>query len=108
MEEANRVRRDLRAHMMQVMGEGGVLMLPTAPGPPPTSEESPEVVTDIRARILRLTSIAGLTGFPQVNIPIGEIQGEGPIGLSIMGPPGSDRELLDISTKIDYILQRRR
>jgi amidase len=107
VEEANKIRSDLRAHMLEIMGEGGVLMLPTAPGPPPTSAESPEVVTDIRGRILRLTSIAGLTGFPQVSIPIGEVEGEGPIGLSLMGPPGSDKELLDMCTKVDRILQQR-
>ena len=96
---------ELRHKMTDLLGEDGLLMLPTTPGPPPTSQESPEVVTDLRARLLRLTSIAGLTGFPQVNIPVGEVEGEGPVGLSLMGPPGSDEELLAVCAKLARVLE---
>ena len=93
------LRERIRARVVEILGADGMLMLPTTPGPPPTSEESPEFVTDLRARLLRLTSISGLTGLPQVAMPI-DGGAEGPVGLSVMGPPGSDEALLELVEKM--------
>mmetsp|Transcript_2918 Transcript_2918/g.10027 ORF Transcript_2918/g.10027 Transcript_2918/m.10027 type:complete len:442 (-) Transcript_2918:318-1643(-) len=104
VEEKAATRESIRARLAEVLGRDGFLMLPTTPGPPPTSNESPEVVTDLRARLLRLTSIAGLSGFPQVSIPVARVEGEGPVGLSLLGPPGSDEELLRLAERVANVL----
>jgi amidase len=46
-----------------------------------------------RARAFALLSIAGLARLPQINLPFGTFDGC-PIGLSLIGPRGSDRALL--------------
>jgi amidase len=48
---------------------------------------------------LSLTSIAGLARLPQVSIPAGRVNGC-PVGLSLIGPPGSDRALLDLAVQL--------
>jgi amidase len=49
-----------------------------------------------RDRTLSLTSIAGLGRLPQVQIPAGLVEGAA-IGLSLIGPRGSDRALLRLA-----------
>ncbi|QDZ22024.1 amidase [Chloropicon primus] len=100
----NRMREGARRALTELLGEDGVVMLPTTPGPPPRRVSSPEVVTDLRARLLRLTSIAGLTGLPQVSVPVGRVRGKGPVGLSLLGPPDSDEDLLELAESLAEIL----
>jgi amidase len=45
---------------------------------------------------MRLTCIAGLSGLPQVSIPVGTVSGC-PIGLSFVGWAGGDEALLDLA-----------
>ena len=56
-------------------------------------------VTDFdafRARILDFTAYAGIAGAPQVTVPVGMADG-GPVGLSLIGAPGSDLALLELA-----------
>ena len=48
---------------------------------------------------MALTSIAGLSGLPQVSLPIGTVDGC-PIGLSFIGWPGADETLLDLALSL--------
>jgi amidase len=50
----------------------------------------------LRARITGLAVVGGLTGMPQVSIPGAEIDGL-PIGLSVIGRPGSDATLVAVA-----------
>ena len=43
-----------------------------------------------------LLCIAGLAGLPQISLPLATIDGL-PLGLSLVGPPGADRQLLALS-----------
>ncbi|WP_416898370.1 MAG: amidase family protein [Minwuia sp.] len=70
-----------------------MLLLPTAPGPAPIRDWDPKLLDDFRYRIIALTCIAGHAGLPQVTVPAG-LSGGAPVGLSLMGPHGSDRWLL--------------
>lgn len=83
--------------------ENSILMIPTASGPAPLRNLSVEEMVDFRSRTLALTSIAGLAGLPQVTIPIAT-QDDCPIGLSILGPRGSDEILLDLAIRLESIL----
>jgi amidase len=50
---------------------------------------------------MRLTCIAGLSGLPQVTLPVGSISGC-PIGLSFIGWHGADEALLDLAVKLAH------
>ncbi|MEC8793599.1 MAG: amidase family protein, partial [Pseudomonadota bacterium] len=46
-----------------------------------------------RTAALELLCPAGLAGLPQVSLPAGTVDGA-PVGLSLIGPPGGDGQLL--------------
>jgi amidase len=50
-------------------------------------------------RIIELTCIAGLTGHPQINLPLAD-HGGIPVGLSLIGPKGSDERLMAIALRL--------
>lgn len=70
-----------------------VLCIPTAPGIAPLASASADDLKEHRARVLGLTSLAGLSGFPQITMPLATLEGC-PLGLSLIGSPGSDMKLL--------------
>jgi amidase len=121
---AGRAREAVRRRLDLLLGEDGVLALPSAPGPAPLLRTPPERLDAWRRRLLSLTCVAGLAGLPQVSLPIGlavpedeeergedkGLEGEGeeappptlllPIGLSLIGPRGSDEALLAIAERL--------
>ena len=52
-----------------------------------------------RQRSLPLLCSAGLGGLPQISIPIADVGGV-PLGLSLIGPAGRDRALIDLAATI--------
>lgn len=74
--------------------------MPTAPGHAPAIDASPEEVDTIRTRTMRMNAIAGIAGLPQISLPLLH-DGTGPVGLSLIGPAGSDRALLDLAEALD-------
>jgi len=68
-----------------------VLVLPTVPhGPYPLAEGE-------RANDADLTSFASLAGCPAVSLPMGTLPDGLPIGLQLVGAPGSDLRLLELA-----------
>jgi amidase len=101
-EQAMRARdaqSQIRDRLRAVLGGNSVLFLPTAPGPAPKLDARGEEVELFRQRAQRLTSIAGLSGFPQITLPVLEREGA-PVGVSLLGPEGSDRQLLDLAAHL--------
>lgn len=97
---AARARREVMAsHMEALLGERAVLAIPTVPDIAPVREADPKATEDFRVRALTLLSIAGLARLPQVNLPQGELEGCS-IGLSLVGPRGSDMMLLALAAKL--------
>ena len=90
------VRDAVRARMAELLAHGGVLALPTAPFPAPKRTIRYDEIDAIRDRIIAGTCIAGMSGFPQINLPVARVDG-GPVGLSILGAAGTDRTLLEIA-----------
>ncbi len=87
------LRERVRRVLAERLGEDGLLALPTAPGPAPLLGLGGEEAEVYRAKVMQLSCIAGLSGFPQVTVPV--IREDGlPIGLSFIGGPGSDLKLL--------------
>lgn len=92
-------REVISEHVLNILSDDGILIIPTTPGPAPLLNTPPETLETWRANLLSLTCIGGLVGLPQVTIPIFLANGL-PVGLSLIGPRGSDEELLEASIQI--------
>lgn len=86
-------RADIRRRLIDLLGDDGLIVLPTAPGPAPLRNTTGEKLEDWRGKTLQLCCIAGLGGLPQVTLPWARIGGL-PIGLSVIAGPGRDVPLL--------------
>jgi amidase len=93
------IRDHITSMMTDLLGDDGVLLLPTSPGPAPVVNWDPKLLDDFRYRVIALTCIAGHAGLPQVTMPAGEADGA-PVGLSIIGPRGSDSWLLGLAQQL--------
>jgi amidase len=93
------VRGHVTERMTQLLGDDAVLCLPTTSGIAPRLNLPADELAEFRSRALSLLCIAGLARLPQINLPLGKLGGC-PLGLSIVGPYGSDSELLKLSTQL--------
>jgi amidase len=90
------MREEARGRLRSLLSPGTILCLPTTPFPAPKRGLSISDLAFPRERISALTCLGGLTGSPQVNLP-GAHVGGAPVGLSIVGPRGSDQELAAVA-----------
>jgi len=90
------VRDAARARMRKLLSPGTILCQPTTPFPAPLCGQSVSTLEPLRERITRLCCHGGLTGVPQVAIPGSAVDGL-PIGLSIIGGPGTDATLVAVA-----------
>jgi amidase len=97
--KANEVRRRARERTASIVKPGTILALPTSPSIAPLATSTAEELDLFRMRALRMTSTAGLSGLPQVTIPIGTVSGC-PAGLSFIGWRGGDEVLLKLAVKL--------
>lgn len=93
------VRAAFRADLADMLGEDGLLVLPTMPGAAPLKDTGFDDIQAYRERALRLLCLSGLAGFPQITLPLGRVDGA-PLGLSLIGPAGSDRALIRLARAI--------
>ena len=97
---AEEVRRiAFRAELLEMLGRDGFLVLPTVPGAAPLKSAPHQEMQAYRERALRLLCLSGLSGFPQITLPIGEVHGA-PFGVSLLGPPNSDIALIRLGRRI--------
>ena len=89
--------------MLQLLGGDGVLAVPSAPGPAPLFKLPASQQDDWRRALISLTCMAGLAGLPQVALPAGSVEGR-PVGLGLIGPPGSDEALLELAVGLAGVL----
>jgi amidase len=92
--EAQSGRQQRRERLHKALGDDTLLLLPPAPDIPPVLDAPAEEVQAARVRTLQLSSIASICGIPQISFPWIEREGA-PLGLSLAGPAGVDRQLLD-------------
>ena len=81
------------------MGDGGVIALPTVPSAAPLRGADAATFADFRAGALTLTCSSGLSGCPQITIPLGTVD-DAPLGLSLIAPRGRDRALITLARQI--------
>ena len=98
-EQALAYRQHLRQRVADLLGADGVIMLPTMPDCAPLIAQNEASLEDYRNRAIRLLCLAGLCGFPQISLPLAQSQGA-PLGLSLLGPAGSDRSLVSLAARI--------
>lgn len=98
-EPARARREEITTRMTALLRDDAVLALPTVPDIAPLREADPHATEDFRARALTLLCIAGLARLPQINLPLGRLNGC-PIGISLIGPRDSDMMLLGIARRI--------
>lgn len=97
--DARAFRERFRAQLADLLGDDGVLLLPTMPDVAPLASEPETGLEDYRNRAIRLLCSAGLSGFPQLTLPLARRDGA-PLGISLLGPAGSDRSLVRLAERI--------
>ena len=90
------MRAEARARLAWLVPPGAILCLPTTPFPAPRKGLPLATLDPLRARMSCLTAVGGLTGVPQVSLPGATVDGR-PVGLSIVGAPGSDAVLVAVA-----------
>ncbi len=93
LSEYEEERELIKDQLSELLNKNGLLVLPTTPGEAPKRNLSVEKMEQYRSKTMKLTCIAGLSGFPQVTIPLIKENGI-PIGLSFIANHHSDLKLL--------------
>jgi amidase len=90
---------DLRAWIRARIPPGSILVLPTVSDVAPPRDLPRDSTRQFTIPTLTLLSIAVLGGLPQVSVPAARVDGL-PVGLSLVGVPGADEQLLEIAGKL--------
>lgn len=94
------VRRELLTQRLAaLLGDDGVIAVPTAHDLPPLRDAPLSAQVAFRDRTLALTCVASLARLPQINLPVTRVDGC-PVGLSLIGGPGGDERLLALAEKL--------
>ncbi len=96
---AGQVRARVKARHGALLAGDTVICLPTSPGAAPRLATPTDQLEAFRYRAFSLLCIAGLCGLPQVSLPLGRLA-DGPIGLSLIAPPGRDTDLLALAEEL--------
>jgi amidase len=92
-------RERFRTHLKNLLGPDGVLVIPTAADIAPLVSDPIEKMDAYRTETIKMLCVAGLAGAPQISMPLGQRFGA-PLGLSIVGAPGSDMHLVRLALQI--------
>jgi amidase len=100
LDEASARRVEVRARMDRLIGPHDVLCLPTSPRAAPLlGTPVDKIEVEYRNQAMCLLCIAGLAGLPQLSLPMARIDNL-PLGLSIIGKPGTDTMLLSLAAQL--------
>jgi amidase len=102
VQQAQALQATLTRQIRDLLGVDRFAILPSASSAAISRTADSASVDRIRTNTFRITSIAGLSGLPQVNIPF--IGGDGlPAGVSLLGPAGSDLALIHLAIEVGKI-----
>lgn len=100
--QALKFRELFRNHVDQALKHNGIVLLPTMPDIAPLRSAPETTLEDYRNKALSMLCIAGIAGLPQVNLPLANRLGS-PLGLSLIGPRGSDRSLVALAISLSQV-----
>lgn len=92
-------RVGIRQAVGEILGADGVIVLPSLPTTALKVDADEAEFETFRGQALQMLCIAGLSGFPQVSLPLAHVDRH-PIGLSLLAPPGRDRALIALARAI--------
>ncbi|PHK95180.1 glutamyl-tRNA amidotransferase [Pseudoroseomonas rhizosphaerae] len=90
------LRHRVRERARALLDGGAILCIPSTPFTAPPLGLPLHALDALSDRIGLLTSFAGLTGVPQLSLPLGQVAGK-PVGLSLLAWRGQDARLLGIA-----------
>ncbi len=96
---ASAYRERFKKHLADLLGTDGVLVMPTVADIAPLITDGGDQLESYRNRSIQMLCLAGLSGFPQISLPLGQRLGA-PLGLSLLGPSGSDMGLVRLAQQI--------
>ncbi|KKW69126.1 amidase [Lampropedia cohaerens] len=99
VEPHHRLRVEFSRAIDALLGQDGVLLMPTMPQVAPLAASDDAAHEDYRNQSIRQLCVAGLAKLPQISLPVMAIEGV-PLGLSLIGPRGSDRSLVKLAKRI--------
>ncbi|MFK7765060.1 MAG: amidase [Roseobacter sp.] len=97
---ARNKKKEIQKRLQERIPADAVLVLPTSPDPAPFCTTPETSLNDFRMRAFELLCSAGLGGLPQLSVPSGQVDG-GPVGLSLVGAQGQDRQLIALAACLD-------
>ena len=99
MNSATAFRQQFQQQLADVLGRDGVLLMPTMPDVAPRISDGEAGLETYRNSAIRMLCISVLSGFPQISMPLATRLGA-PLGLSLLGPPGTDRSLVRLAQQL--------
>ncbi|WP_299668688.1 amidase [uncultured Ruegeria sp.] len=92
-------RAEITDVMANMIGQDGVLLLPTVPSCAPLKSSTADALHSFRDNMLQLLCLSGLSKLPQITLPIAQVH-DAPFGISLIGPHGSDGALVSLGRQI--------
>ena len=101
IEETLRAResREIASNLLNSILHDKILLIPTVSNIAPLLTSTKQELEEFRQKSFQLLCIAGLGGLPQISLPIVNTS-DAAFGISLIGPKGSDIELLNIVKNI--------
>ena len=99
VENARAVQASFVDRFRQLMGRDTVMIVPTMPDVAPLLTDNEDTLEVYRNKALNILSLAGLSGQPQVTMPWAR-RLDAPLGLSLIGPAGSDLSLVRLAARL--------
>jgi amidase len=89
----------IKQYINTIFESHDLILLPTTPGRSPLLGQSASTMAAYREDLVSLTSIAGLSGRPQIHLPLFTIEGA-PCGLSLIGNKHTDLFLILLASEL--------
>ena len=96
---ARPIRETASGRLRGILAADAVLLLPTMPDIAPLLSDTEQALDGYRNEALNLLCLSGLAGLPQVTMPLASRLGA-PLGVSLMGPAGSDLSLVRLAARL--------
>ena len=101
-DQAQVMREKIKLHLTHALGADGILVLPTMPDCAPLVHQPESDLENYRAASLKLLSLAGVCGFPQISLPLAHHHGA-PLGISLLSLANSDARLVGLAQQVAQV-----